>query len=253
MYRLMVSDFIRLLRDKIIIPASFLYFFFGDLLLTIISNMDTPEEVVFYADELITDRASAIPFLLAIFAGLFVYTDFREGTIRNKVISGAKRSEIFGSMVVVSSVFAVYLCVLIHVLALLFGSFYKAGFSDTPANLLTYTLIHIGSAVALAIFFTVITYLFGTNSFGAFLPVSLCVLSGIVSLVITNDLFPNDGNCRLSPETYRIYNFIDAYSPTSYLDGMPRHGISAFCISISATIIISLVIGLIVFSRKDLK
>ena len=253
MYRLMVADFIRLLRDKKIILASFLYFFFGDLLLTIISNVGTSAEVEFYADELIMDRASAIPFLLAIFTGLFVYTDFREGTIRNKVISGAKRSEIIGSMVVVSSVFAVYLCALIHILALLFGLFYKTGFLDTPANLLTYTLVHTGSAVALAIFFTVITYLFGTNSFGAFLPISLCVLSGIVTLVITNDLFPDDGNCRLSPETYRIYHFIDAYSPTSYLDGMLRHGISSFCISVSATIILSLVIGLIVFSRKDLK
>lgn len=253
MYRLMVSDFIRLFRDKKIIAASFLYFFLADLLETIICNVGTSLDVDFYADGLITDRGTIIPFILAIFTGLFVYTDFREGTIRNKVIAGAKRWEIVGSMVVVSAVFATYLCAVKHVLGLLFGSFYKAGFSDTPGNLLTYTMIHTGSAVAIATLFTVITYLLGTNIVGAFLPIALCVLSGVATMIITNDLFPENGNCRLSPETYRIYNFIDSYLPSTYLDGMPRHGITEFYISIGATIFISLVIGLIIFNRKDLK
>lgn len=256
MYRMMVADFNRLLKNKIIIPVTFSLLFVYDLLLMVLSNaFSKPENAMLLCspDELLVGPTGWIIFILAGFTGYFVYMDFREGVIRNKIVAGVGRSGILASMIVVSGVFATLVTALIHVLMLFFGMFYKAPFLDTPKNLVAYTLVHMGAAVAIAIFFTVITYLFSGSVLAAFLPVVISVAGKIVTMMITQDLFPEDGNCRLTPTQYKLYNFLDAYNPMSYLDVTLRHGIRDYAIAVGGTILLSLVIGFLAFNRKDLK
>ena len=122
MYKLFVSDFYRLIKDPKLYLAPFVYFLLYDILLSVIANIPSKNMVnVIYGGELILEMSTYIPFVLAIFAGMFIHTDFRDGTIRNKLMSGVKRSELFLSSVTVFCCYAFYLCMMQHVLGLIIG------------------------------------------------------------------------------------------------------------------------------------
>ena len=249
MYRLMVADFNRLLNRKVLYVPHFIYFLVLDIIYTIVCNMKTSADLYFSADILYTDNSTYIPLFLAVFAGTFLIDDFKDGILRNKIISGAKRMEIVLSHAVVLCVYAFFMNALIHLMGLAFGGFFRNGYYSTQRTLLTYTLVHFGSSVALVLFYMCLIYLFCEFRFAAFIPLAVAIASKVVSFIITYDLY----NRALSDRTFRIFNFLDGHMPSSYLVSTLRHGTAEYfptCIAFTAG---SLLITGIYFQLKDIK
>ncbi len=52
-----------------------------------------------YAEEILLSVMSSVPLMSSLFAGMHTGEEFRDGTIRNKIISGSSRFDIFLSAV----------------------------------------------------------------------------------------------------------------------------------------------------------
>lgn len=109
MIKLIRADFRRLLRAKafyiglfamgiLAVWGVFSRFYYTKSLLE--PGYDTPDDLLFSA-------LQYIPFVIAVFVSLFVCSDFSDGTIRNKLVVGHRKSNIYLSYVIVTSVASV--------------------------------------------------------------------------------------------------------------------------------------------------
>ena len=249
MYKLLVADFNKLFTDRFLLLFPVCGLIVMDLFYTIVANHGSDTSVAFTADILFTDNSPMIPFVLALFAGSFLISDFKNGIIRNKVIAGAKRINIVLSNVIVMSMYAFYVNFLVHIGGLFFGMFFKNGYYSTQRTILTYTLIHLGASVALILFYMMIALLFHEARFASFIPIVCSVIVKVIDFIITFDLY----NKNLSDRTFRLFDFTDSHLPSSYLVSTFRHGTATYYPSIITVIIVSVLVSIVYFQYKDLK
>lgn len=107
MYRLLDAGFERIKKNKV---------FFGCILVTIgiaifmlISNyLDMKSyNAQISTSELVSNYLPMIGMFIAIFAGLFIGTEYSDGTIRNKIIAGHKKINIYLSNFIICSIIAI--------------------------------------------------------------------------------------------------------------------------------------------------
>ncbi|MDE6025207.1 MAG: ABC transporter permease [Lachnospiraceae bacterium] len=109
MNKLLSAEFTRLFKSRLFKVCMFLSGALGALFI-IVRWMDVRANVTAYAnlpreyskaDDMIFFGPMFVVFVMAIFTGLFVGTEYSDGTIRNKLIVGHKRSSIYISKLVV--------------------------------------------------------------------------------------------------------------------------------------------------------
>lgn len=114
MYNLLNAAFFRLKKNKIfyfIILVSigmalfFLYSRYADEMRYIEYNLPTSN--LKSTDRLFADNVLVIGFLMSLFTSLFVGTEYSDGVIRNKIIAGHKRMNIYASNFIMSVIVGV--------------------------------------------------------------------------------------------------------------------------------------------------
>ena len=114
MYNLLNAAFFRLKKNKIfyfIILVSigmalfFLYSGYADEMRYIEYNLPTSN--LKSTDRLFVDNVLVIGFLMSLFTSLFVGTEYSDGVIRNKIIAGHKRMNIYASNFIMSVIVGV--------------------------------------------------------------------------------------------------------------------------------------------------
>ena len=81
----------------------------------------------------------------------------------------------------------------------------------------------------------------------------ISVIMKFAAIMVLEDLYPETGETLISGSRLAVFSFIDKYIPYMHLAGFPRFGWSAYVIGGGGLVILSLLIGLVVFEKKDIK
>ena len=133
----------------------------------------------------------------AIFCSLFIGTEYSDGTIRNKIIVGHKRSAIYLANLITAGAVSLLLCGISFLTTLCFGLPLLGGFTNDLKVILAIALCTLLLSLALASIFTLIALLCQNKAFTAI----LCVVFAFIVLLVGGYVIQ-----RLQePETYDAY------------------------------------------------
>lgn len=107
MYRLLDAGFERIKKNKVLFGCIFVTI--GIAIFMLVSNYSDMKNynAQISTSELVSNYLPMIGMFIAIFTGLFVGTEYSDGTIRNKIIAGHKKINIYLSNFIISSIVAI--------------------------------------------------------------------------------------------------------------------------------------------------
>lgn len=107
MYRLLDAGFERIKKNKAFL--GFVLVTIGIAIFMLVSNYFDMKnyDAQISTSELVSNYLPMIGMFIAIFTGLFVGTEYSDGTIRNKIIAGHKKINIYLSNFIISSIVAI--------------------------------------------------------------------------------------------------------------------------------------------------
>ena len=223
MNKLLAANFMRMKKSKV---------FGGCILFMLLLGTIMPVSQYLEADKLGLETspdgsffvfAMFIGMTLATFCGLFFGTEYGDGTVRNKVIVGHKRSWIYGANLVTGIVAGLLMCAAFIMMHLIFGALLLGSFTIETQYILLFMAAAGFMTVSFASVFTAISML---NQNKAVIAV-ICILFSFVALLAGQYI-----QGRLdAPEMYEGYAYTDdsgklvevqAEKNPRYLEGTER-------------------------------
>lgn len=184
MNKLLVANFSRLFKNKVFWICCIFAFCYGVFMqtmnyLTSIASGEVPQ-----IDDLFFSFAIWTGILLSAFISLFLGTEYSDGTIRNKLVIGHRRHDIYLSNLIVCITAGAVMCAINLVVSFAVGIPLMGGF-DTGAELVFATCIGILiTAAAFASICTMISMLCQNKAAAAVINILLIFLLLFVSLYI---------------------------------------------------------------------
>lgn len=159
MSKLLSAGFIRLRKDKIFWSA--LIFMFGaGVFFPIMRYIDMQKSgYINNIDNGFFACALFIGVVMAVFCSLFIGTEYSDGTIRNKVVIGQKRTSIYLSNLIICALVSVVMCAAFFIAYLCIGIPLLGFFEMDIKQVLLFTLAVFVLAIAFASIFTLISML----------------------------------------------------------------------------------------------
>lgn len=203
-------------------------------------------------DSNISIFAEIVSVFIAGFAAIFTAGDFSDGTIKNRLAVGNKRSSIFLSACIFSAMVSAAVQLLDALVLIIISLIIPGGFGMTLELFLVNISVYIYSGCALAVFFTAMVFIFGGTKAAYIIPAVTALAFKVSSTVILNYLYPAGGGSSLSDLKIKVFTAIDRFVPFMYLQGSLRWDGISYATGITALTVISLAVGLIVFDRREL-
>lgn len=277
MIKLLDANFNKLKKDKVFIGLTI--FTIGFSLFIIFNQYN---DMIKYNEiidtwELLPIYVLIIGVVTSVFASIFIGTDYSDGTIRNKIIIGHKRRDIYISNFFIVSLVTIFLQILFMILVALIGIPLFGGLSLSLGTLLLVLLDIIMIDIFYSAIFTFIAMICSNKTVISIISILLAFGLLLASSVITEVLqapeyinsakitnsdtgefkMVEEKNPRYPSETQKkVYttalNFLpsgQAFKITGIVDGNIEF-LSIY--SLCMTIIIS-TIGLVIFNKKELK
>lgn len=188
---------------------------------------------------------------LAIIITVFLNAEAGEGIIRNKLISGKKRYQVLLSYVLVNASVACLLQILSVASVAAVGVIMGATWMITFEEVVHYVIVAALAGVAISVLYTAIYICFCTKKMANVIPIAISLLAKISMVVISDALFTSSGIPKVTGATLQIYSGIDRYLAFFHLNGELRYDNMSYLIGNVALIIISILIGSLVFTKKD--
>ena len=159
MSKLLSAGFIRLRKDKIFWIA--LIFMFGaGVFFPVMRYIDMQKSgYINNIDNGFFACALFIGVVMAVFCSLFIVTEYSDGTIRNKVVIGQKRTSIYLSNLIICALVSVVMCAAFFIAYLCIGIPLLGFFEMDIKQVLLFTLAVFVLAIAFASIFTLISML----------------------------------------------------------------------------------------------
>lgn len=153
------------------------------------------------ADGLIFVGGMYLIFVAAVFIGIFVGTEYSDGTIRNKLAAGHVRRDIYLSKFIVCGV-ADSIMYLVYILAVLvFGNLLIGGTTMHAAQLFSYTAVSITAMLALTAFLLLFSMSIQNKAAGSVVCLLATLIMMFAALTIKQRLD--------APEYYDAYSCVD--------------------------------------------
>ena len=268
---LLKADLYRILKSKLTIVALILcvaFPFFIALLyfgLNQLFRIDGAEELldtsIYTANSMLSGAYSLtnnIGLILPVFAGIYITMDISNGTIRNKVIVGKTRTEIYLSHLFTSMIFLVVSITVYVAFTLAFGLlFFKfVEFEDMTRNLVYF---FVTGTMTFAFMATVVTF-FALTTKNTALTIILSVAFPML-LAIIPTVFSFIDYEKYKALVYFIPTFSNAnttIAPASILDLLGSRGMNdqLFYEGIASCVffgVLNTVLGCLIFNKKDMK
>lgn len=159
MSKLLSAGFIRLRKDKIFWIA--LIFMFGaGVFFPVMRYIDMQKSgYINNIDNGFFACALFIGVVMAVFCSLFIGTEYSDGTIRNKVVIGQKRTSFYLSNLIICALVSVVMCAAFFIAYLCIGIPLLGFFEMDIKQVLLFTLAVFVLAIAFASIFTLISML----------------------------------------------------------------------------------------------
>ena len=255
MYRMLTADLRRLFRNRsfhfILIGYAFIYTSLSPAIIALIDLFKhDPAE---YADSFISDQAGTVALVISVFTSLFLIAEFTEGSVRNKLSTGAKRSEIFLSVVVTMIIASFCIQAVSFLSIIISGNLFMAGFESPVSDIILINLVYFIAISSIAAFDTALIYIFTGEKITAFLGTIIAVIMKLASMAVVEGLFAEDGSVKLTGSKLIIFSTFDKYVPFAHLTGLPRYGWDGYITGALILGLFSVMIGLLIFSKRDIK
>ena len=181
-------------------------------------------------------------------AGFFINSDYTNGTIKNQVLSGNKRSHIYLSKLIVFSLGVVVISVILPLITAVLETFllgHSAIYNFSTVNYLIrsfslYTIITIAYS-AIIMFISSLTRESGKT-------IIITTVMTIVLFIIEKLLVPMNEIVRVIYENSIFYQIYQAFNPVLTVNEITKN----IFISI-VTLVIMTVCGIMIFKRKEIK
>ncbi len=220
------------------------------ILLKLISKIFLHTDIA--SDDVAFSFASMAIFLVTA-STLNSVSEFSDGTMRNKLISGAKRSQVFFSGMITGMYQGFVHAAAAFAAAMLTGLIFTTGFEGyTVPEVADFWLLIAASCMAIGGFSTALIMAFGGMKISYVVGLSIAFGMKIFTLYVQDKLYPEAGNCRLTGMKLAVFRFADRYVPYSYLAMRPHWDSVSYIIGCVGLILISAVIGVGLFQRKEL-
>ncbi len=274
MYNLLVANFSRLKKN---------IFFWGMIVISIIIGLllilNNTTWVTPGVDTLLTSNIIYVGFFISIFVSFFVGIEYADGTIRNKIIAGHKRSQIYLSNLIVSIVGAI-----IIELAYLFTILSVGSIALKPPTLDFSTLIMVFVdifmfIIAYSAIFNFVTLVCSDITVSTVINIILIIVMFVIILIIEtpadaektttiyndgeeievlNPNYPGDNIkniCRTILYSLPLGQSMEIQSAISELSlkGESNVNINVMYLYSLVVIVTVSLIGIYIFERKDLK
>lgn len=176
------------------------------------------------ADGLIFVGSLYMIFAVAVFVSIFVGTEYSDGTIRNKLTIGHKRSKIYFSKLIVCAAVTFTINILYIVVVLLFGNILIGGTTMSIVKILSFTATCSTAIIALTAILLLLSMSIQNKAAGAVTCLIVTLVMMFAALIIYQRLN--------TPEYYDAYSFVnedtgktisvDKEKNTKYLSGTKR-------------------------------
>ncbi len=141
-------------------------------------------------------------FAIAVVVSLFIGTEYSDGTIRNKIIAGHQKMEIYLANLITCIIADVIIFLTNIAVSLLLGSLLFARPNLPLRQFLTLTLLTITAETALTSFLLMLSMLISKKSLGAVAALISTLLLLMATMTVSNGL--------AAPEYYEAYNYVDS-------------------------------------------
>jgi ABC-2 type transport system permease protein len=180
MCKLLSANFMRLKKDKVFWIV-FLFMFAAGVAFPIVIYADEMRTgMINSIDNIFGQYAMLIGIVMAVFCSLFVGTEYSDGTIRNKIISGKKRTDIYLSSFISCAVTSMILCGGFFLPYLCIGIWLIGFFTVDAEIILLFTVTVAALSVAFSSVFHLISMLNGNKAVASV----LCILTAFLLLFI---------------------------------------------------------------------
>lgn len=254
MLRLLYTDIRNILYStgiKLIILASLVYLVGTIVVSEIILHFF---DAKMFADQIVTVYPSISIFVVTAATLLVYIREFSDGIIKNKMCSGAKRSNIFLSAVLSSALIAFIMSAINQIVSILTALVLTEGFYNMMASEIALSFMdNIIASVAIAVFSTTLIMIMGGKNISYVIGLGIAFVFKLIGMEVIDKLYPEKGLCQLTGFKLSLYTFYDRFIPYAHTDGSPRWGIGSTLAGCLGTIIIATLIGLTVFRKKDIK
>ena len=177
MRNLLSAEFLRLWKNHVFWACAAIMAAMG-LYMTVELHADMARlGYVSFLDEVLLNYGVFHIVLAAVFSSVFIGTEYSGGTIRNKIIVGHRRGEIYSSMFIICSTANIMICGAYIIPSLLVGV-PLLGIASTLSSVLVYLLCSFVMSMAVSSVFTMISFLSRSRTVSAV----VCLLVAIVLL-----------------------------------------------------------------------
>lgn len=246
MSKLLRANFVRLFKNKIFYTGIFIQIFLTVFLIIPLRNG-------FVIDGTLFSGSFTSMLISAVFVPLFIGTDYSDNTIRNKIISGHTRFDIYAANYISAALGTFIICITPLITAIILSFRFTGYWEKSPSVFALYTIIIIAANAAMC---------------GIYLISSMLVTSKANNVVITlliwfgvNFITANIDDLLKQPKIpdgvlRTILNFACSISPI----GQISHLLDGECQNAGLFPVYSLLVimaatgfGVLVFRKKDLK
>lgn len=177
MNKLLAANFMRLKKSKVFWGAAVFMTVMG-FIFAILQKRTLDQGFEATLEGGVFQYVAFIGFVTAVFCAIFVGTEYSDGTLRNKIIVGHKRSEIYLSTFVMCACAAAAVCILCMVCYLGLGLMLLGGFASGFAVIFPMTVSVIVLSICFSAIFTLIALLCHNKAASAV----LCILLALILL-----------------------------------------------------------------------
>jgi len=231
-----------------------------------LEEYDSPDEFIFMG-------GIYAVFAIAVFIGIFIGTEYSDGTIRNKFIIGNSRIKIYLSnlIVCISGGIIIYLSYIISLF--LFGSIMLSNHYMTAKYIISYVLVCCFSLTALTALYLMFSMIIHSKAGGSVAIITATIILLLASITLKSHLnepeYIDGYSITVSDETIEqpreknpyyptgtkreIYEFLDDFLPTSQIVIPDDLNIKNTVLYSSIIVLITTVSGILIFRKKDLK
>lgn len=260
MLSLLKADFYRMLKSKITIVSlilSIIFPIFVALLYYIISKMPmegSPEDIeavskMFTARSMIGSSFSftnGIGIIIPIFGAIFVSSDLKNGTLRNKIVIGHDRKSIYLSHLITSIIyFLVIMLIYVSVMTLISCLLFGYGMDVDVKELAFVLIIGFASYIFAATISTLFNILIDSTSVAIILTVACCLgLSLLCAILAMIEGDKYQGILYFVPLFANTVMGTTLVTSKLFIEGI---------ISLALFSAINVALGMYIFVKKDLK
>lgn len=276
MRRLLRANFSRLLKNKLFWILISIELFMGGLfpVLHYMDNID--EKSAWTMDSTIFIYSLFVPLMVSLLTALFIGSDYSDGTMRNKLIAGQVRRNIYAANLVVNMEAAFLLCFAFWISHICIGTPLLGWFVSDAKKILGYLLVTLAMVAACVAIFTLISMLCSNKAYsvaGCILIIFMLLFVGVritaalnepemydaysymsEGVIVQEDETPNPN--YVSGVKRQIYNFLNEFLPGGQmikLSNMNAEHLGRYAVYDGIIFAFVTGCGILSFRRKDLK